>query len=117
MQTETKPLWKVLNEKRTQGKWIFKNQGSLPDDEGRLLCLRSELNSGYISQFQQIGEHKNDAEANAQYTALAVNNLHLLAQALQDLLNEVKVGKLNIRKDFSLINAHAQASNALSRIS
>lgn len=36
-----------------------------------------------------------------------------LAQALKDLTDEVKLGKLNIRKDFSLINAHTQACKAL----
>lgn len=36
-----------------------------------------------------------------------------LYTALQDLCKEIHLGKLNIRKDFSLIAAHAQAGKAL----
>ncbi len=40
-------------------------------------------------------------------------NAEALAQALKDLTAEVKLGTLKIRKDFSLINAHASAIKAL----
>lgn len=115
--TETKPLWRVLNEQRTQGNWIFKDQGHLPDDEGKLLCLRSELNGGYISQFQQIGEHKNDAEANAKYTALAVNNLSHLAKALEKCITQLNIWAESDAWDERDEEAYEAAKEALSRIS
>jgi hypothetical protein len=36
-----------------------------------------------------------------------------LAEALRGLIAEVKLGKLNVRKDFSLMNAHAYAGKCL----
>ena len=36
-----------------------------------------------------------------------------LAEAPKGLIDEVKLGKLNVRKDFSLMNAHAYASKTL----
>jgi len=40
-------------------------------------------------------------------------DIELLRDALQKLTSEVKLGKLNIRKDFELINAHANGLKAL----
>ena len=38
-----------------------------------------------------------------------------LLEALKGLVGEIQLGKLNIRKDFSLINAHACASKAIAK--
>ena len=47
--------------------------------------------------------------ANARLIAAA----SALLRALEDLTSEIKLGKLNIRKDFSLINAHAAGIKAI----
>lgn len=38
-----------------------------------------------------------------------------LLEALRSLTREIDLGKLNIRKDFSLMNAHASAIKAIAR--
>jgi hypothetical protein len=42
-----------------------------------------------------------------------LNHADKLAVALRDLRDEVKLGKLNVRRDFSLMVAHASATKAL----
>jgi hypothetical protein len=48
-------------------------------------------------------------EANAAFIVKAVNSFEPMLEALKDLAKEIDLSKLNIRKDFSLINAHAVA--------
>lgn len=76
MQTEVKePLYKRLNKERTQGNWEtsrFK-EGDFSlckEDAGDMIC------EGFT-------------EANAEYTALAVNNLHVFAEAFSQLKMEI----------------------------
>jgi hypothetical protein len=38
-----------------------------------------------------------------------------LLQALKDLTKEINLSKLNVRKDFSLLNAHACATKAIAK--
>lgn len=52
-------------------------------------------------------------DENAAYIVRACNNAQRLADALKFLADQVQLGKLNIRKDFGLINAHAGATKAL----
>lgn len=56
-----------------------------------------------------------DSALNHPQIVLAVNMHEELIQALKDLTKEVNLGKLNIRKDFSLISAHASALKAIFR--
>lgn len=67
----TKPLYQRLNEERTQGEWM------LYDDRPNGWVLNAGIKR-VISVFDKDDENT----ANAQYTALAVNNLHHLAEAL-----------------------------------
>lgn len=71
------PLYKVLNEKRTQVEFNahLYNLSDHTIREGKKGRVLMEV----------CKQHTNDpeAEANAQYTALCVNNLHHLAEALQ----------------------------------
>lgn len=94
--TNTQPLYKVLNEQRTQGEW------ETPDNT--IWSGQDE-----IGKFLYHGNSAN--KANAQYTALAVNNLHHLAEALEALTKWV------IHNTDATPTALINAREALSRIS
>lgn len=70
-QPESKqPLYKVLNEKREPNKWI------LGGCSGRMITTPTGyIGDGFLADF--------DTKANAEYTALCVNNLASLAEALE----------------------------------
>jgi len=72
------PLYKVLNEKITQGNWSTLNNGrDIYSDTGDLIM---ECFGNYnITNEEDI--------VNAQYTALAVNNLANVADALAEMIN------------------------------
>ena len=82
---ERKPLWKVLNEQRTQGELEL-------NPFGRKDIL--QINNGEAERWQMgnfctcYGENETERMANTNYTALAVNNLHILAEALQKQIDE-----------------------------
>ena len=87
---EAKPLYKVLNEKRTPGIlqleenpfWGNRIRVNTPDNETGLTT---------IFVVEDYTENKEQAKANAQYTALAVNNLHILtalAEHITDMGND-----------------------------
>lgn len=99
----SKPLYQQLNEARTQGEWEYDfthrtNNGSPQDNYIYNPMFTVEFGDGA------------KARANAQYTALAVNNLHHLAEALEKLLKANQNGEA---QGSNWINAH----QALSRIS
>jgi hypothetical protein len=103
------PLYKRLNEERTQGEWILKDaaiiknctkSNSLDNGELKILqCYQSiegnsfeykhlhpEIEKAFEENpalLEKVITTKN-VLANAAYSALAVNNLHLLAEALED---------------------------------
>jgi len=54
-------------------------------------------------------------EANAAFIVRAINSHEELLQALKDLAREIDLRKLNIRKDFSLMSAHAFALKAIAK--
>ena len=74
MPTNNKPLWQQLNEQRTQGEWtLFKDKlnrewNIISKDEFEILTISNKWRSFETN------------EADANYTALAVNNLHVLAE-------------------------------------
>lgn len=80
------PLWKELNQKRTQGTATF-----YPKYEGENVCA---IITGNVNWCEILGSytldgsiHVSEAKANAQYTALSVNHLHHLAEALEEWLS------------------------------
>ena len=74
MTQETKqPLYKVLDANRTQGNWTVEHKESIYSLPNKLIT-RYDGNCHVSSQ---------EDKANAQYTALAVNNLAKIADALQ----------------------------------
>lgn len=76
------PLWKVLNEQRTQGEWtakkLDKNHSLVHSEDGMSVIPR------------MITEPGNPTQANAQYTALAVNNFANVVEALEIAQNYVE---------------------------
>src|SRR5689334_3216611 len=86
MSNETvKPLYKVLNSERTQGNIEI-------DFTTAFTNLNKTNTSIYLLADSRItntahGMNLEEAKANAQYTALAVNNLHHLAEALEYVIN------------------------------
>lgn len=83
----TKPLWKVLNEQRTQVEWV---------NDGHTVATGWQPNDETIADFNPrnfpyptIGDtNEKKCLYNAQYTALAVNNLASLAEALEAAMEE-----------------------------
>ncbi len=56
-----------------------------------------------------------EVTANAAHIVHCVNNHDALLQALKALVREIDLSKLNVRKDFSLLNAHAYATKTLAQ--
>jgi len=87
MKNNNKPLYQLLNEQRTQGEWdcgygdtsksygIFRTEMLDKETMGNPICLVSP-----IEQIEDIDK------ANAQYIALAANNLAPLAEALNGMI-------------------------------
>ena len=79
------PLWKELNEKRTKGHLIsFKN-----NDEYIVHTAgdRPHKFTHHCKESETITI--DEAKANAQYTALAVNNFAQVCEALEQLVNRI----------------------------
>lgn len=113
MKTETnvKPLYKVLNEQRTRDIFI-----ALPSIELRPIRLNGDGLKRIANFDFGIGPNiptQTEAEANAQYTALAVNNFHILAETLERLIDRIEENELQSY----FPSAHARAKEALKRIS
>jgi len=84
MKTENNvPLYKVLNENRTQGELE-------PCKDAKHSHVMGSYETGKIQPvlYIHLTSDKKTCKANAAYTALAVNNLHLLAEALNDLIKQ-----------------------------
>lgn len=82
-QTTPSPLWRELNEKRTQGNWEVAS--SEPGDEYSLNVLAPINITGDKRTVVMANPNlyfMDRAEQNAQYTALAVNNFASLAEVL-----------------------------------
>lgn len=97
--TQTAPLWKVLNEQR--------NNDEVWEARGRFI---ESSEYGTIAQFDKgYSGNKEDA----QYTALAVNNLHRLAEALEEALDQLESWNPEGNPSFTMM----RVKEALNRIS
>lgn len=95
MNTEqnTLPLWKELNQKRTQGEWhyySFSNFVTIEDESTNHLFTNDSNGNEKI---------KEQAKNNAQYTALAVNNFAQVCEALEEVEQVIKEREPNIEDD------------------
>ena len=101
-------LYQQLNEARTQGEMAIKHI-EIHKMYG-IYCDGEMVGKIYDKQGEQDSLTKDEAKANAKYTALAVNNLHHLAEALDKLIEANRKGEA---QGTNWINAQ----QALSRIS
>jgi len=120
--TSTVPLYKELKSRITPGEWIptqeFHLKETHPINENQIFITTDDLETIAIletSEFSSIQQN----EANAEYTALAVNNLHHIAEALKEMIQY-----LEWREDFAIEdadegneNVYTKAKEALKRIS
>lgn len=94
MNTENnKPLYVRLNEERTQGEWVLEQLSSWNQISNDKAIVRAEIVSKNL--WERVAEFDlttltgrtnllgGSPKSDAQYTALAVNNLHILAEALE----------------------------------
>lgn len=112
-----KPLYKVLNERRS--KEIFEQLGrpnQIYPYETKLTIKGDSLHLVGIL----YGDNTTQSEANAQYTALAVNNLHHLAEALEGMMGAYDSLLISFKKTQRLEIIHPsydKAKEALAHIS
>lgn len=123
MQTETnKPLYQVLNSHRTQGKVIVVKTGfntilsTVEKDIAQISRINIPISPLELEYDNLQLKATIEEQSNAEYIALSVNNFSAVCEALQLLMNEFNLSKLSIKKDFSLLNAHANASKVLHNI-
>ena len=109
MQKDNKqPLYKVLNEQRTQGYLLSLKM----DDKYIVHTLEDKFKfTHHLSIDDTI--NKDEAKANAQYTALAVNNLAELAYNLARLIDRIEENELQ----GNFPSAYTRAKEALNKIS
>lgn len=106
MKQDSKPLWQRLNEERTQGDFTV--------GETALTATTSLWVGGTLIAKMADVPHEG-GNANAQYTALAVNNLESLAEALAGILNNTSSNdndRIEVDIEFIL-----KAKEALNKIS
>ncbi len=116
METNSKPLYKVLNEKRLNDNWKGYADAT-KEDGGYTATIMSDGHTWTTTiMCYMFGHTKEQSEANAQYTALAVNNLASMAEALENFINwadESNMSKLSLY-DRGVIS---KAKEVLKRIS
>ena len=109
MNTTTKPLYQALNKQRTQGDLIVNPEYNcgIIDSENRTVC-------DFTASFAYANKIPlQEAKANTQYTALAVNNLHHLVEAMEEFVyNWDALGNAN---DYT--HTATKIKEALNRIS
>ena len=115
MSTVTKPLYKVLNEKRTQCNWILDadtiGTGTEPTDE-TIADFKPEMDELMVWQ-----RDFNEMKAKQKYAALAVNNLSILAEALQGMVDEFDSYAVPASKYPQVKATIEKAKEALNKIS
>jgi len=108
------PLYKRLNEVRTQGIWSV-GYGHASNSLG--LFTKKMLDEGLsehpICLVSPIETENETDKANAEYTALAVNHLSEIADNLARLIDRIEESDLQI----NFPSAYARAKVALSKIS
>ena len=88
--------WKLINEKTIVGA-DHPRQGYVAD----------------VNLHRSNDQQHPDGAINAAHIIHCVNNHEALLQALKSLVKEIDLSKLNVRKDFSLLNAHAFAAKTI----
>lgn len=85
-------------------------------EEFRAVCANDYQDALRRAGVDVSWELLSESEDIAIYTRRSVvedNATNPLLRPLQDLVNQIDLSKLNVRKDFSLLNVHACATKAL----
>jgi len=110
------PLWKQLNEQRTQGEWEWEQcRGNNRYEHAVFSRNGGKYGSYVITQLgmeDTVEKEPEEIKANAAYTALAVNNLAVLAEALERFVNFVDQQKLDYES--AMVRAAKEALNRIS---
>jgi|GEM_PF-4390989 len=116
MESNTTPLWKELNEKRTQGEWVAKPKRGNNIYEYSVIV--PNIKTICEMEATHLGDVKTTA-ANAGYTALCVNNFKEVVEALEEMLWAAENGEAEAQKQGRkrYIERLEQTRNALSKIS
>lgn len=123
-QSSNKPLWVRLNEERTQGEWYVKDGDKKYGSDRMFPSLmmgevcKGGWHTGNTPSVVFNNSHDQEHEsimANVEYTALAVNNLHILANQLERILN-IEDGAFGL-KGFNVEKLKAEIKEALAKIS
>ncbi len=98
-----------MNAKFTKGPWKV-NGNIIKDEHGNSICEVARYGADIIPE-GQIGPLKS-WEGNAKL----IQQSPAMYEALKKLTSEIHLSKLNIRKDFSLINAHTNALKIIAAV-
>lgn len=113
------PLWKQLNEQRTQGEWEWEQcRGNNRYEHAVFSRNGGKYGSYVINQLgmeDTVEKEPEEIKANAAYTALAVNNLHHLAEVLE-MINKIEDAAFGL-KSFDVKRLKTEIKEALNRIS
>mgnify|MGYP000747659551 CR=1 FL=1 len=104
--THTPTPWKFAQES-IDPEWAI-----VTDADGNIIA---NVNSETGPDIPPLVSTKMPRDANAAHIVHCVNNHDALLQALKALVREIDLSKLNVRKDFSLLNAHAYATKTLAQ--
>ena len=128
MNTDTNivPLWKELNEKRTQGKAMLYRK-VLPNNHLQIGVTVTDKNGAthtilLSTNYSTLDINSKDewtkkAEANAKYTALAVNNFASVVEALERLKNDFeKYFAAILKKEPNVFKSLNEAKQVLTNI-
>ena len=115
-QSSNKPLWKVLNEKRT----VKKVRISPYSDDAIYLVGEKDSPTEWaiIKVLGQVNGHDlTEMKVNADYTALAVNNLNGIAEALDNVLKMTCQDYIHAKEGSFVPAWFLEAKEALANIS
>ncbi len=114
----SKPLYRVLDEQRNQGEWSYYRHTH--GTEFKAAILNNHANEICKFYWQETQEKESvipdtKAAANAQYTALAVNNLSPLAEMLEKIYN-IEDAAFGL-KGFDVVRLKSEIKEVLTKIS
>ncbi len=95
--------------KHTQGEWKIFDMPVDIDKSNRTIIVLSKWDDEVICDMRFDNTPQERIEANAKLIVVAPKML----EALKYLTDSINLSKLNIKKDFSLINAHANATKIM----
>lgn len=117
------PLWKLLNEKRIGGEWMAKTYGNginnrIETNDTHCYIIADCYNNVRESKKWMLEDiTPEQSEVNAQYTALAVNNLDKIATSLQKLIFIADIWAEENNPSQNAKKEIAEAKKALANIS